>query len=96
MDIQPRHTKIDKIIQTMFGHIVLENPDGFPRSDSNLYCVASDQTMVWKAEKPDPNTLYSRAMLIEHGNTLSTYTIGGHACELDVRTGKLISQATIK
>ena len=32
----------------------------------------------------------------EDGDTLSAYTIGGHACELELRTGKLISQATIK
>lgn len=96
MDIQPLHTKIDKTIQTMFGHVVLENSDGFPRNDSNLYCVASDEKIVWKAEKPDPNTLYSRVRLNEDGDTLSAYTIGGHACELELRSGKIISQATIK
>lgn len=96
MDIQPRYTKIDKTIQTVFGRIVLESPDGFPRSDSNLYCVAPTEKIFWKAEKPEPNTLFSRVRLNEDGDTLSTYTIGGHACELEVRTGKLISQATIK
>lgn len=96
MDIQPLHTKIDKTIQTMFGHIVLESPQGFPRSDSNLYCLASNQKIVWKAEKPDANTLFSRVRFNEDGDTLSAYTIGGHACELELRTGKLISQATIK
>lgn len=96
MDIQPLHTKIEKTIQTMFGHVVLESPEGFPRSDSNLYCVASNQKIVWKAEKPDSDTLFSRVRFNEDGDTLSAYTIGGHACELELRTGKLISQATIK
>jgi hypothetical protein len=96
MDIQPLYTKIDKTIQTMFGHIVLESPDGFPRSDSNLYCVASDEKIVWRAEKPDSHTLFSRVRLNEDGDTFSAYTIDGHACELELRTGKLISQATIK
>ena len=96
MDIQPQHTKIDKTIQTMFGVIVLESPSGFPRGDSNLYCIASNQKLFWKAEKPEPNTLYSRVRLNEEGDTLSTYTIGGHACELELRSGKIISQATIK
>ena len=96
MDIQPLHTKIDKTIQTMFGHIVLEGPEGFPRTDSNLYCVAPTGTIVWRAEKPDANTLFSRVRFNEDGDTLSAYTIGGHACELDLRTGKLISHTSIK
>ena len=96
MDIQPLHTKIDKTIQTMFGHIVLESPDGFRRNDSNLYCVASNGNIVWRAEKPDADTLFSRVRLNEDGDTFSAYTIGGHACELELRTGKLISQVTIK
>jgi hypothetical protein len=95
MDIQPRHTKIDKIIQTKLGLILLEAPDGFPRGGSNLYCVAPSQKLIWNAEKPDPNTLYSRVKLNEDG-TLSAYTIGGHACELELSTGRLISQMTIK
>jgi hypothetical protein len=96
MDIQPRYTKIDKIIQTKLGLILLEAPSGFPRGESNLYCVAPNEKLIWKAEKPDPNTLYSRMRLNEDGTTLSAYTIGGHACELELSTGKLISQITIK
>ena len=96
MEIQPLHTKIDKIIQTFLGLVVLESPDGFPRNDSNLYCVTPNGKPVWRAEKPDTNTLFSRVRFNEDGDTLSAYTIGGHACELELRTGKLISQATIK
>jgi len=96
MDIRPRHTKVDKTIQTTPGLVVLETPDGFPRNDSNLYCVAPNEAVVWKAEKPDPGTLYSRVRLNEDGDTISAYTVGGHACELDLRTGKLISHTTIK
>lgn len=95
MDIQPLHTKIDKTIQTTPGLVVLESPTGFPRNDSNLYCVASNGKIVWKAEKPDPNTFYSRVRLSDDGANLSAYTIGGHACELDLRTGKLISHTSI-
>lgn len=96
MDIQPLHTKIDKTIQTMFGHIVLESPDGYPRNDSNLYCIASNKKIIWKAEKPDPNTLFSRVRLNEDGDTFSAYTTGGHGCELELRTGKLISHTSIQ
>ena len=96
MEIQPLHTKVDKTIQVTLGFIVLEDPTGFPRNDSNLYCVSSSETIVWKAEKPDSNTLYSRVRLNENADTLSAYTVGGHACELDLKTGKLISHTIMK
>ena len=96
MDPQPLHTKIDKAIQSTPGTIVLENHSGFPRYESNLYCIAQDGKIIWKAEKPDASTLYSRVKLNEDGDTISAYTIGGHACELGLRTGKLISHTTIK
>jgi len=95
MEIEPLHTKIEKTIQTMFGHIVLENPSGFPLGESNLYCISSDGKTIWKAEKPDSNTLFSRVRFNEDGDTLSAYTIGGHACELELRSGKLISHTSI-
>ncbi len=96
MELQPLYTKIDKSIQTKVGSIVLENPDRFPYSESNLYCIAPDNKILWKAEKPAPDTLYSRVKLNEDGATLSTYTIGGHACDLELNTGRIVSQTTIK
>jgi hypothetical protein len=96
MDTQPLYTKIEKIIQTRVGLVILEIPDRFPYTESNLYCLAPNNKILWKAEKPEPNTLFSRVRLNEDGATLSTYTTGGHACELELNTGRLISQATIK
>ncbi|MCC6299479.1 MAG: hypothetical protein IT314_09275 [Anaerolineales bacterium] len=96
MEIQPLHTKVEKTIQIKLGVIVLEHPSGFPYNDTNLYCVASDDKVVWKAEKPDANTLFSRVRVNEDGDTLSAYTVHGHACELVLKTGKLISYASIK
>ena len=83
-------------MQAKVGIIVLEAADRFPYNESNLYCIAPNNKILWKAEKPEPNTLYSRMKLNEDGTTLSTYTTGGHACDLELHTGKLISQATIK
>lgn len=96
MDIQPLHTKIKKTLQTLAGYVVLESHDGFPHTECNLYCVSSDGTMVWQAEKPDPYTLYSRVRLNEDGNTLSTYTLSGHACDLDLGTGNILSKTSIQ
>lgn len=69
---------------------------GFPRGESNLYCVAQDGSVVWKAEKPDPYTLYSRVRFNEDGMTLSTYTINGHACDVDLVTGKILNTTSIQ
>ena len=96
MELQSLHTKIEKSMQSNLGMIVLENPSGFPRNASNLYCIAQSGKIVWQAEKPDASTLFSKMRLNEDGDTISAYTIGGHACELGLRTGKLISHTVIK
>lgn len=95
-DIHPLHTSVEKLVQVGRGQVVLENPRGFPRNESNLYLVSAGGEILWKAEKPEPNTLFSRIALNEEGETLSTYTIGGHACELELKTGKLLSQSKIQ
>jgi hypothetical protein len=96
MDIQPLHTKIDKTIQSTYGTIVLEDPMNYPRGESNLYCVSADGKIVWYAEKPDPYTLYSRVRFNEDGMTLSTYTLSGHACDLETKSGKILSKTSIQ
>lgn len=94
--VEPIHTKIEKTTQTMVGTVVLEDPKDFPRNETNLYCVGQNGEMVWQAEKPEPSGLYSRVMLNPDGNTLSAYAVTGQACEIDLSTGKLISQVKIK
>ena len=96
MEIHPLHTKVDKFIQTTRGTVVLESPNEFPRGKFNLYCISADENIIWEAEKPDPYTLYSRVKLNEDGVTLSTYTLSGHACELDLGTGKILSKTSIQ
>ena len=96
MQIKPLHTKVEKDIQLTDGTIVLEDPKGFPRNESNLYLLAYDGKIVWHAEKPDPQTLYSRIRLNDDGQTLGTYTLSGHACELDAQTGKILSQTKLQ
>ena len=93
-EIEPLHTQIQKNIQTMMGSVVLEDPKGFPRDESNLYCVNHDGKIVWKAEKPEPDGLYNRVML--NGDNLAAYAITGQACEIELISGKLLSQVKIK
>jgi hypothetical protein len=96
MDVVARFTRIEKTIQINTGVIVLESPSGFPRNENNLYLISQHDEIIWKAEKPEPGTFFSRVKLNEDGDTFSAYTLGGHACELDLRTGKLISFTRIQ
>ena len=94
--IEPKHTTIEKTTQTMMGTVVLENPKDFPWGETNLYCVGQNGEMVWQAEKPEPSGLYSRVMLDTETEKLSAYAVTGQACEIELMTGKLISQVKIK
>jgi hypothetical protein len=96
MAVEALYTKIDKSIQVNSGVIVLEDHHGFPRNESNLYLITQNGKIIWKAEKPDISTYFSRVKLNEDGDTFSAYTINGHACELDLQTGKLISFTSIQ
>lgn len=96
MDIQPLYTKIDKTIQLTMGFLVLESSSGYPHGESNMYLVAPNGKILWKAETPEGNTCFSRVKLNDDGETFSAYTVHGHACELDLRTGKLISFTSIQ
>ena len=96
MDNEPLHTRVEKSIQTTLGDVVLESHNGFPHNESNLYLVSKAGKIIWKAEKPDMSTLYLRVRLAEDGYILSTYTIGGHACDLDLKTGKIIRQTKMQ
>jgi hypothetical protein len=96
MEIDPLHTKVEKTIQITYGTVVLESPFGFPRTECNLYCVSRDGRTVWTAEKPEPSTLFSRVKLNEDAVTISTYTLSNHACELDLSTGKIVSQTSLQ
>ena len=93
-EIEPLHTQIIKNIQTMMGSVVLEDPRGFPWDETNLYCVGHQGKIIWQAEKPEPDGLYNRVML--NGDNLAAYAVTGQACEIELISGKLISQVKIK
>jgi hypothetical protein len=92
MALEPLHTKIEKTIPTIIGMIILENYFDFPSDISNLYCIKENGDMVWQAETPEPRALYTRVMLNSDGYSLLAYANTGHACEIELSTGKLIRQ----
>ena len=95
VDRLPRHTKIEKEIDTLLGAVVLEHPVGYARDESNLYCISRDGKVLWFAELPESNVLYTRVRFDDRGEKLLTYSTRGHACEIDLQTGKLLSKVSI-
>lgn len=95
-DMKPRHTKVLKVIAVRIGNVILEDHIRYPLSELNLYCVSETGEPIWDAERPAPDAHYIRVKLDDDGGQLSAYTTGRHACELDVKTGKLLSQIEFK
>jgi hypothetical protein len=95
MALQPMFTQIEKTIQLNDGNVILESHIGFPFGESNLYLINPSGNIIWKAEKPDTRSLYTRIKLNEDF-TLSTFTSDGVFCELDLKTGKIISKSAFK
>lgn len=94
--LQPRHTKIEKAIAVRNGNVILEDHNRYPLHKSNLYLVSETGELIWEAERPAPDAHYIRVKLNDDGDTLSAYTTGRHACELDLKTGKLLSKLEFK
>ena len=92
MQITPLHTSIEKLIELKRGVVVLENPNGFPLSESNLYLIAPNGDILWKAEKPAENSIFTKVKLNED-SSISTFTNSGQFCEIDMETGKIISSS---
>ena len=88
----PRHTRIKKLISVSAGKAILEDHTRYPPAECNLYFLAENGNLVWQAERPTPETHYIRVKLNEDGRTLSAYTTDSIACEIDIKTGKLLSQ----
>jgi len=95
MAVTPLFTQIEKTIALKSGTVVLENHSGFPFGESNLYLVNSNGEIIWKAEKTDARTLFTKVKLNEDG-TLSTFTTSGQFCDIDIENGKIISSSAFK
>jgi hypothetical protein len=95
-EVQPRHTKVEKLIEVSSGTAILEQHVGYPLKESNLYFVAPTGELLWDAERPAPDAHYIRVRLNEDGRSLSAYTTGRHACEIDLKTGRLLKQIEFK
>ncbi len=95
-NLEPRHTTIQKVIALRNGNVILEDHVRYPLSETNLYFVSEDGELIWEAERPAPDAHYIRVKLDDNGTQLSVYTTGRHACELDVKTGKLLSMLEFK
>lgn len=93
MQIIPLYTSVEKHIELKKGVIVLENPHGCPIHETNLYMLDSSGDMIWKAEKPAQNVLFTK-MKLEEDSFISTFTNSGQFCEIDIETGKILSSSS--
>ena len=95
MQITPLHTTVEKLIELKKGVVVLESPNGFPINETNLYLVSSNGEILWKAEKPTLNVLFTKLKLNED-SSISTFTNNGQFCDIDIETGKIISSSNFR
>jgi hypothetical protein len=95
MEIIPLYTKIAARIELRKGTVVMESPEGFPVGESNIYMLGANGDILWKAEKPKPNTLFTKVKLNED-SSISTFTSDAQFCELDTETGKIISSSNFR
>jgi hypothetical protein len=95
-EAHPRHTRIQKVISVPAGKAILEDHTRYPVGESNLYFIAENGDLLWHAERPAPESLYIRVKLNQDGRTLSAYTTDSTACEIDIKSGRLLSQIAFK
>lgn len=95
MQITPLHTTVEKLIELKKGVVVLESPNGFPMNETNLYMVSPNGEILWKAEKPTLNVLFTKLKLNED-SSISTFTNNGQFCDIDIETGKIISSSNFR
>jgi hypothetical protein len=95
-ELRPRHTKIEKVIEVSAGRAILEEYVRYPLGECNLYFVSRAGEPLWDAERPALDAHYIRVRLNDDGQSLSAYTTGRHACEIDLKTGKLLNQIEFK
>lgn len=95
-DETPRHTRITKVITVAAGKAILEDYPRYPADASNLYFLDKSGELLWYAETPAPETHYIRVKLSQDGRTLSGYTTDSTACEIDIKSGKLLSKIAFK
>jgi hypothetical protein len=74
----------------------MEEHARFPLTMSNLYFVSVTGEVLWQAERPAPDAHFIRVRLNEDGRSIAAYTTGRHACEIDLKSGKLLSQIAFK
>ncbi len=95
-NVKPLHTKVEKIIEVKGGQVILEAHSQYPLDQSNLYFISETGEPVWFAERPAPDAHFIKVRLEDDGQRLAAYTTGRHACEIDINSGKLISQVQFK
>ncbi len=85
--LQPKHSMIEKMIDTGDGFIILEDDWDPKKGKSNLYKVDKNFEIIWEADR-DPNLSAFYNITIRNDDKLIIYDGCGEA-ELNPDTGEL-------
>jgi hypothetical protein len=91
MNRKPRHTEILETLATEFGTVVREDNRNHPNSEPNLYMLSSEGKVVWFAERKLENDAYPNQIIRISPEKIKCFSAMGLECEIDLRTGKILS-----
>ena len=89
--MKPRHTEIVETVRTPVGLLVREDYYHYPASESNLYMVGTDGTVLWFAERASSDDCYANPIRMTDSGTIKCASWKCFDCEIDPRTGKLLN-----
>jgi hypothetical protein len=75
--------------------LIREDYFRFPAGQSNLYCVDGGLATIWSAELPSSDDPYCNEAKVIDGK-LFAWTWNCYCCELEIRSGRIISKCFTK
>ena len=89
--MKPRHTEIVETVQTPIGLLVREDYYRYPASESNLYMLGADGTVMWFAERASSDDAYANSIRMTNNGTIKCASWNCFDCEIDLQTGELLN-----
>jgi outer membrane protein assembly factor BamB len=71
--------------------VVREDYYGFPRGESNVYCLEGDLRLRWRAELPRSSDVYAHPIFVTSAGVVCA-SWEGYTCTLDPATGRIRSK----
>jgi len=75
---------------------VREDYHGYPKDESNLYLVDSENNVVWFAQRAMKDDCYANPVVPVSQDKIKCFSGKGWECEIDLKTGRLISAELVR